>query len=39
MVKSPQPVNAAVAKWKSGAKQTGWLGEGSLQRGVYVGAT
>lgn len=39
MVKSPHPVNAAVARWKSGVKQTGWLGEGSLQRGVYVGVT
>jgi hypothetical protein len=36
LVESPHPVNVAVANWEPGAKHTGWLGEGSLQRGIYV---
>jgi hypothetical protein len=38
LVGSPEPVNVAVAKWESGVKHTGWLGEGSLQRAVYASA-
>lgn len=36
LVVSPEPVYVVAAKWKSGVKNTGWLGEGSLQRAVYV---
>ena len=36
LVESPNPVNLAVANWEAGVKHTGWLGEGSLQRAIYV---
>ena len=39
LVQSPHPVNLVVANWEPGVKHTGWLGEGSLQRGVYVSIT
>lgn len=36
LVQSPHPVNVTVANWKPGVRLTGWLGEGSLQRAIYV---